>query len=189
MPWTNRVRENSGLRILFLPPPPRTNCPEAWVYQQQPATRHFSHPFYPIPPPPPPPPHEAKAYPQPAFVWLIPRHVLMTFFPFLCCDRVVLARSLRYCQVTVEKLKQTGIEVMWHGKRDNEGSHYCAQCEVRCLTKALFSHTIFSYNTFVISRLLIGGGLSSVRITTLEMTQWWRNLFTSASLVRLSEKL
>lgn len=67
----------------------------------------------------------------------------MTFFPFLCCDRVVLARSLRYCQVTVEKLKQTGIEVMWHGKRDNEGSHYCAQCEVRCLTKALFSHNFF----------------------------------------------
>ena len=164
MPWTNRVERILDWGFSSYPPPsPHTNCT--------------------------PPPHEAKAYPQPAFVWLIPRHVLMTFLPFLCCDRVVLARSLRYCQVTVEKLKQTGIEVMWHGKRDNEGSHYCAQCEVRCLTKALFSHTIFSYKTFVISRLLIGGGLSSVRITTLEMTQWWRNLSTSASLVRLSEKL
>ena len=44
--------------------------------------------------------------------------------------RVVLARSLKYCQITVEKLKHAGIEVMWHGKRHNEGSHYCAQCEV-----------------------------------------------------------
>ena len=69
----------------------------------------------------------------------------------------------------MEKLKQTGIEVMWHGKRDNEGSHYCAQCEVRCLTTALFSH-VFFYNNFTISRLLIGGGLSSVRIRTMEMT-------------------
>ena len=45
--------------------------------------------------------------------------------------RVVLARSLKYCQVTVEKLRHSGIEVMWHGKKHNEGSHYCAQCEVR----------------------------------------------------------
>ena len=48
-----------------------------------------------------------------------------------CVCRVVLARSLKYCQVTVEKLKRSGIEVMWHGKRHNEGSHYCAQCEVQ----------------------------------------------------------
>ena len=44
--------------------------------------------------------------------------------------RVVLARSLKYCQITVEKLKHAGIEVMWHGKKHNEGSHYCFQCEV-----------------------------------------------------------
>ena len=30
----------------------------------------------------------------------------------------------------MEKLKRAGIEVMWHGKRHNEGSHYCAQCDV-----------------------------------------------------------
>ena len=164
MPWTNRLRESSELRILSLPPPPP-------------------------PPPPPAAPPPPESLPATCLCMIDSSTRFNDFIPFLCCDRVVLARSLRYCQVTVEKLKQTGIEVMWHGKRDNEGSHYCAQCEVRCLTKALFSHTIFSYNTFVISRLLIGGGLSSVRITTLEMTQWWRNLFTSASLVRLSEKL
>lgn len=43
-------------------------------------TRHFSHPF--LTPPHPPPP-EAKAYPQLALLWLMPRHVLMTFFPLL----------------------------------------------------------------------------------------------------------
>ena len=133
MPWTNRLRESSGLRILSLPHPRREF-----------ASNNLWLDIFPIPfSPPPPPPPEAKAYPQLALLWLMPRHVLMTFPPFLCCDRVVLARSLRYCQVTVEKLKQTGIEVMWHGKRDNEGSHYCAQCEVRCLTTALFSHVIF----------------------------------------------
>ena len=134
MPWTNRLRESSGLRILSLPPRGVSLLATAYDSTFSPSLS---------PPTPPPPPPEAKAYPQLALLWLMPRHVLMTFSPFLCCDRVVLARSLRYCQVTVEKLKQTGIEVMWHGKRDNEGSHYCAQCEVRCLTTALFSHVIF----------------------------------------------
>ena len=32
----------------------------------------------------------------------------------------------------MEKLKLAGIEVMWHGKKHNEGSHYCAQCDVSC---------------------------------------------------------
>ena len=137
MPWTNRLRESSGLRILSLPPRGVSLLATAYDSTFFPSLSH------PTPPPPPTPPPEAKAYPQRALLWLMPRHVLMTFPPFLCCDRVVLARSLRYCQVTVEKLKQTGIEVMWHGKRDNEGSHYCAQCEVRCLTTALFSHVIF----------------------------------------------
>ena len=125
MPWTNRLRESSGLRILSLPPRGVSLLATAYDWTFFPSLS------------------QAKAYPQLALLWLMPRHVLITFPPFLCCDRVVLARSLRYCQVTVEKLKQTGIEVMWHGKRDNEGSHYCAQCEVRCLTTALFSHVIF----------------------------------------------
>ena len=38
MPWTNRVRENSGLRILFLPPPPPPTAPPAPRGESLPAT-------------------------------------------------------------------------------------------------------------------------------------------------------
>ncbi|XP_022796403.1 lysine-specific demethylase 6A-like [Stylophora pistillata] len=62
--------------------------------------------------------------------WNLARNVKVTERKLFEHIRVVLARSLRYCQITVEKLKHAGIDVVWHGKRQNEGSHYCAQCEV-----------------------------------------------------------
>ena len=61
--------------------------------------------------------------------------------------RVVLARSLKYCQITVEKLKHAGIEVMWHGKKHNEGSHYCFQCEVSSSSVEL--HVVLSSSLYV----------------------------------------
>ena len=61
--------------------------------------------------------------------------------------RVVLARSLKYCQITVEKLKHAGIEVMWHGKKHNEGSHYCFQCEVSSSSVGL--HVVFCSSLYI----------------------------------------
>ena len=43
----------------------------------------------------------------------------------------MLSRSLKYCHITMENLKQAGVEVVWHGKRHDEASHYCVQCDVR----------------------------------------------------------
>lgn len=62
--------------------------------------------------------------------WNLARNVKISERKLFEHIRVVLLRSLKYCQITMEKLKHSGIEVMWHGKRHNEGSHYCAQCEV-----------------------------------------------------------
>ncbi|XP_067031974.1 lysine-specific demethylase 6A-like isoform X1 [Acropora muricata] len=62
--------------------------------------------------------------------WNLARNVKIAERKLFEHIRVVLVRSLKYCQITMEKLKHVGIEVMWHGKRQNEGSHYCAQCEV-----------------------------------------------------------
>ncbi|KAK3699393.1 hypothetical protein QZH41_018548 [Actinostola sp. cb2023] len=42
----------------------------------------------------------------------------------------ILERTLKYCQVTIENLKRTGIEIQWHGKQPDEFPHYCSQCEV-----------------------------------------------------------
>ena len=44
--------------------------------------------------------------------------------------RQLLDRSLRYCEITVELLKQAGIEMVFHGKEKNEAAHYCSTCEV-----------------------------------------------------------
>ncbi|XP_031554855.1 lysine-specific demethylase 6A-like isoform X2 [Actinia tenebrosa] len=44
--------------------------------------------------------------------------------------RVILERTLKYCQITLDNLKRSNIEVQWHGRRPDEAPHYCIQCEV-----------------------------------------------------------
>ena len=51
----------------------------------------------------------------------------------------------------------------------------------------LVGHSCF-YNSWVISRALIGRQLRSIRVQTMEMTSWWRNLFFSFSRARFSQR-
>lgn len=178
MPWTNRLRQSSGLRILSLSSPRREFASNSlW---------HFSHPF--LTPPHPPPP-EAKAYPQLALLWLMPRHVLMTFFPLLMLRQSGAGQVAQilpgYCGET--KANWDWGDVAWQERQRRISLLRSVRGEMP--NNSIVFTCNFFYNNFAISRLLIGGGLSSVRIRTMEMTWWWHNLYSSASCVRLSEKL
>ena len=39
-------------------------------------------------------------------------------------------RSMWQCQQILDDLKRKNIDVIWHGRNDNEPSHYCETCDV-----------------------------------------------------------
>jgi hypothetical protein len=44
--------------------------------------------------------------------------------------RQVLARVLKYCQVTLDCLKEAGVTVTLQRRAEHEAAHYCSVCEV-----------------------------------------------------------
>jgi len=62
--------------------------------------------------------------------WNLARNVKLSEQKLVDHLKQLLDRSLRYCEITVELLKQAGIEVAFHGKEKNEAAHYCSTCEV-----------------------------------------------------------
>ena len=44
--------------------------------------------------------------------------------------RQVLARVLKYCQVTLDCLKEAGVVVTLQRRAELEAAHYCSMCEV-----------------------------------------------------------
>ena len=168
MPWTNRLRESSGLRILSLPPRGVSLLATAYdstffpSLSQLPATCPF----------------------------MIDASTRFNYFSPLLMLRQSGAGQVAqilpgYCGET--KANWDWGDVAWQERQRRISLLRSVRGEMP--NNSIVFTCNFFYNNFAISRLLIGGGLSSVRIRTMEMTWWWHNLYSSASYVRLSEKL
>ncbi|XP_076805994.1 histone demethylase UTY-like [Clavelina lepadiformis] len=62
--------------------------------------------------------------------WNMAQHVRVTDSKLFSMMKNCMMRSLWQCQHMLDNLKRSNIEVIWHGKGDNEPSHYCETCEV-----------------------------------------------------------
>ncbi|XP_065055589.1 lysine-specific demethylase 6A-like isoform X2 [Rhopilema esculentum] len=62
--------------------------------------------------------------------WNLARNVKLSEPKLVEHIKSLLERSLSYCEVTIEILKQSGIEIVFHGREKNEAAHYCSTCEV-----------------------------------------------------------
>ena len=188
MPWTNRVRENSGLRILFLPPPPPPTAPRREFTSNNLRLDIFPIPFIPFPPPHPPAPR-GESLPAICLCMIDSSTRFNDFFPFLMLRQSGAGQVAQilsgYCGET--KANWDWGDVAWQERQRRISLLRSVRGEMPN-NSIVFTWNLF-YNNFAISRLLIGGGLSSVTMRTMEMTWWWHNLYSSASYVRLSEKL
>ena len=174
MPWTNRLRESSGLRILSLPPPRREFASNSlWLDS-------FPIPFSPHPTPPPAPRGESLPATCPFMIDASTR--FNDFSPLLMLRQ---SGSGQVAQILPDYCGETKANWDWGDVAWQERQRRISL--LRSVRGEMPNNSIvftcnFFYNNF-------GGGLSSVRIRTMEMTWWWHNLYSSASCVRLSEKL
>ena len=67
-------------------------------------------------------------------LWLASNKLSMKFGQitsnFSICYRQVLARALKYCQVTLDCLSEAGVAVTLQRRVEHEAAHYCSVCEV-----------------------------------------------------------
>ena len=182
MPWTNRLRESSGLRILSLPPRGVSLLATAYDSTFFPSLSH----------PTPPPPHPAprgESLPATCPFMIDASTRFNDFSPLLMLRQSGAGQVAQilpgYCGET--KANWDWGDVAWQERQRRISLLRSVRGEMP--NNSIVFTCNFFYNNFAISRLLIGGGLSSVRIRTMEMTWWWHNLYSSASYVRLSEKL
>lgn len=62
--------------------------------------------------------------------WSMARNIRVSDTQLADHVKLVLDRSLRYCEKTYDILKDLNIQITWHGREKNEAAHYCSTCEV-----------------------------------------------------------
>uniref|UniRef100_H2YC57 [histone H3]-trimethyl-L-lysine(27) demethylase n=1 Tax=Ciona savignyi TaxID=51511 RepID=H2YC57_CIOSA len=62
--------------------------------------------------------------------WNMAQHVRITNPKLFNMMKTCMMRSLWQCQQMLDNLKKNNIDVIWHGRTDEEHSHYCETCEV-----------------------------------------------------------
>ncbi|XP_022095086.1 histone demethylase UTY-like isoform X2 [Acanthaster planci] len=62
--------------------------------------------------------------------WNMARNIKITEPKLFEMMKYCLLRTLKQTQMTLDLLKEMGVEVHWHGRAKNETAHYCVNCEV-----------------------------------------------------------
>uniref|UniRef100_A0A6F9DWN5 [histone H3]-trimethyl-L-lysine(27) demethylase n=1 Tax=Phallusia mammillata TaxID=59560 RepID=A0A6F9DWN5_9ASCI len=62
--------------------------------------------------------------------WSMAKHVRVADPKLFIMMKTCMMRTLWQCQNVLDHLKRNNVEVLWHGRNDNEPSHYCETCEV-----------------------------------------------------------
>ncbi|XP_038051116.1 lysine-specific demethylase 6A-like isoform X2 [Patiria miniata] len=62
--------------------------------------------------------------------WNMARHIKIIEAKLFEMIKYCLLRTLKQTQLTLDSLKDIGVEVHWHGRAKNETAHYCVNCDV-----------------------------------------------------------